>query len=71
MPQDHPSTGLPVYFVHPCHTADAMRASFEGSEVKPLEYMMLWFGIIGTSVGITLPTEVALPGRVIPGAARV
>lgn len=53
-------TGLPTYFVHPCRTADAMLASSEGQQISPLDYMMLWFGIIGGSVGLSLPIETAL-----------
>lgn len=53
-------TGLPTYFVHPCRTADALLASSEKKQVSPMDYMMLWFGIIGISVGLTLPIETAL-----------
>lgn len=52
-------TGLPSYFVHPCRTADALRASSESGKVSPMEYMMLWFGIIGTSVGLAMPLQTA------------
>ncbi|GAB7357236.1 hypothetical protein MBLNU459_g8216t1 [Dothideomycetes sp. NU459] len=56
---DHPATGLPVYFVHPCRTAEALRASSETNQVSPGEYLLLWLGIIGGTVGLRVPLDAA------------
>ncbi|KAL1304991.1 hypothetical protein AAFC00_003895 [Neodothiora populina] len=61
---DHPLTGLPAYFVHPCRTAEAIRSSSASSQMDPLAYMMLWFGVIGSSVGLSVPTKVALHSNI-------
>ena len=53
-------TGLPAYFIHPCRTADTLRASYTGNQVSLMGYLMLWFGVIGTSAGLALPMTVAL-----------
>lgn len=29
-------------------------------EVSPVEYLMLWIGLVGSAVGLTLPKEIAL-----------
>lgn len=57
---EHPITGLPVYFVHPCRTQEIMaqRRSWEG-EARPEEYLMVWMGVIGASVGLSVPVELA------------
>ena len=55
---DHPITGLPAYFVHPCRTAEAMRGMLDG-EVKPEAYLLMWFGLIGGGVGLEVPVELA------------
>ena len=53
-------TGLTAYFIHPCRTADSLRASYTGNQVSLMGYLMLWFGVIGTSVGLALPMTVGL-----------
>lgn len=58
--QDHPITGLPVFFVHPCNTATALTEVLEPNKmVTPADYMSLWLGIVGGSVGLSLPVDVA------------
>ena len=64
---DHPVSGLPVYFVHPCRTGEAMEAvmiSTKKASTKPEAYLMLWMGIIGSSVGLDMPVDLA--ARIIP-----
>ncbi|KAI4744595.1 hypothetical protein E4T50_05039 [Aureobasidium sp. EXF-12298] len=48
---DHPLTGMPAYFVHPCSTADTMCATKSG-DIHVQDYMLLWLGIVGASVGL-------------------
>ncbi|KAL8822315.1 MAG: hypothetical protein Q9191_006946 [Dirinaria sp. TL-2023a] len=66
--QNHPLTDFPSFFVHPCNTAEAMRellgdqkrdSKEEEREVSPIEYLMTWFGLVGSSVGLHIPRELA------------
>lgn len=61
---EHPITGIPAYFVHPCRTQEAMSALLENAspKAKPCsgtQYLLLWFGVIGASVGLNAPIGVA------------
>lgn len=62
---EHPLTGMPAYFVHPCRTQEVMAPLLEGREDPksnagdPVEYLMLWLGVIGASVGLNVPVRVA------------
>lgn len=61
---EHPVVGSPAYFIHPCHTQEAMsplleNATLDSSDVnhrKATNYLMLWFGVIGASVGLSVST---------------
>ncbi|GAB7359436.1 hypothetical protein MBLNU230_g6084t1 [Neophaeotheca triangularis] len=57
---DHPLTGKPMWFVHPCRTQEAM-APVVGDH-GPEGYLGLWFGVVGAAVGLSVPTEVARLG---------
>ncbi|EEH47877.2 uncharacterized protein PADG_03961 [Paracoccidioides brasiliensis Pb18] len=52
----HPLSDLPVYFVHPCNTADAMRDVAENLEVTAETYLLLWLGLVGNCVGLHIPS---------------
>lgn len=62
---EHPVSGVPAYFVHPCRTQEVLSPLLDGcrsspeSLKTPEEYLMLWFGIIGASVGLNVPVGVA------------
>ena len=58
---DHPTTGLPAYFVHPCRTAEAMVAVIgdRKRDVKPAECLLLWLGLVGRGVGLDVPVALA------------
>lgn len=56
---EHPITGMTAFFVHPCRTAEAMREITGDAETTPEKYLMLWMGLIGQSVGLTVPMELA------------
>jgi ubiquitin-like-conjugating enzyme ATG10 len=61
---EHPVTGMPAYFVHPCRTQDALAHLLEDHSQKArsepeLEYLLLWFGVIGASVGLSVPVNLA------------
>ncbi|KAI7543497.1 hypothetical protein KC331_g7370 [Hortaea werneckii] len=59
MTGEHPVTGGPAYFVHPCLTQDFIRAVMAGRQVSAVEYLALWVGVIGATVGLSLPVSVA------------
>lgn len=59
-PQNHPMTDVPCFFVHPCRTADALREIMGPRKVSELEYLLTWIGLIGASVGLNLPKELAI-----------
>lgn len=56
----HPLTDVPCFWVHPCNSAEAMRKILGGmkGEVSPVEYLMLWIGLVGIAVGLSLPKEI-------------
>ena len=55
-------TGMPCFWVHPCNTAEAMESYLKGidREVSPVEYLMIWIGIVGAAVGLSLPKAIML-----------
>ncbi|KAF2168828.1 hypothetical protein M409DRAFT_20844 [Zasmidium cellare ATCC 36951] len=57
---EHPITGIPSYFVHPCRTREALEPALQGKTVKPAEYVMLWLGTIGSSVGLDISLPLAM-----------
>ena len=54
--QHHPVTGIPCFFVHPCLLGDAMR----GFDCSMETYLMVWLGLVGGTVGLWVPKEMAL-----------
>jgi len=61
---EHPITGVPAYFVHPCRTQEALspllgNSSPDGDPSSGTSYLLLWFGVIGASVGLSVPISVA------------
>ena len=56
---DHPVTGTPAYFVHPCRTAEAMSAVTARRNMRPEGYLLAWLGLIGPSIGLQVPLELA------------
>ncbi|KAF2769813.1 hypothetical protein EJ03DRAFT_350864 [Teratosphaeria nubilosa] len=69
---EHPITGLPVFFVHPCRTAEAMAevVQMRGDSLSPAEYLMMWLGLVGPSVGLSMPVELARYVRSVCAALR-
>lgn len=57
---DHPISGKPVYWIHPCRTQEAMSAVLESKAgVDGTRYLLAWFGLIGGSIGLNVPVELA------------
>lgn len=65
---DHPIHHHPVWFVHPCQTADALEKAAEGEKVSIQDYLQLWLGIIGISVGLHAPLPAARELKSLSGS---
>jgi ubiquitin-like-conjugating enzyme ATG10 len=52
---DHPITSRPVFFIHPCRTAEVMEASIGDRDIAPEEYLITWIGALGKCVGLNVP----------------
>lgn len=52
---NHPVTDLPAFFVHPCTTKEAM----EQFTCSLKDYLTVWLGTVGSSVGLWLPSAMA------------
>jgi len=50
-------TELPAFFIHPCNTPEALSQIGHGSVVSPAEYLLLWLGLVGPSVGLYVPSS--------------
>ncbi|KAL1972414.1 hypothetical protein VTN31DRAFT_6828 [Thermomyces dupontii] len=55
--QYHPVSGIPAYFVHPCNTANAMRDIVGDRNVGPEEYLLIWLGLVGNCVNLSIPSQ--------------
>jgi len=55
---EHPVTGRPGFFVHPCRTAGVMNEVMDRGRAQGLcgdEYLVLWMGAVGGCVGLCVP----------------
>ncbi|KKZ64820.1 hypothetical protein EMCG_09267 [[Emmonsia] crescens] len=61
----HPLSDLPVCFVHPCNTPDALRDVAGNREVVVTTetYLLLWLGLVGNCVGLHVPSELLIGRR--------
>ncbi|KAF9730684.1 hypothetical protein PMIN03_002636 [Paraphaeosphaeria minitans] len=57
---DHPILNRPVFFIHPCRTAQVIEASLGAREVSPIEYLLMWIGAMGKTVGLDVQIELFL-----------
>ncbi|KAF2663099.1 hypothetical protein BT63DRAFT_430659 [Microthyrium microscopicum] len=57
-PTYHPELGTPIFFIHPCLTADAMSSLGMGENRS--DYLIAWLGVVGGVVGLYVPPAVAL-----------
>jgi ubiquitin-like-conjugating enzyme ATG10 len=56
---NHPIFDLPSFFIHPCQTPEALENAAEERPVLIQDYLQLWLGIIGNSVGLQAPIPAA------------
>lgn len=57
--QDHPVMSRPVFFIHPCQTAEVMAASAGDGKITAEEYLIMWIGALGKCVGLNVPLSLA------------
>ncbi|KAI9883697.1 MAG: hypothetical protein M1823_004529 [Watsoniomyces obsoletus] len=55
----HPLDHRPCWFIHPCRTADALRELGQGVTVDINSYLLLWLGLVGPSVGLSISAQSA------------
>ncbi|EXJ65246.1 hypothetical protein A1O7_01587 [Cladophialophora yegresii CBS 114405] len=53
----HPVSDLPSFFLHPCNTQDALSVLEPSGTLTPEEYLSLWLGLIGSAVGLHIPSK--------------
>lgn len=58
---NHPIFDLPAFFIHPCQTPEALENAGGERPVLIQDYLQLWLGIIGNSVGLQAPIPAATP----------
>ncbi|CAH8541430.1 unnamed protein product [Heterobilharzia americana] len=55
---EHPYLGVPFYQFHPCKTASLMSEVFSSTasqSIDPVKYMIMWFSLIASPLGLHLP----------------
>ncbi|XP_022100186.1 ubiquitin-like-conjugating enzyme ATG10 [Acanthaster planci] len=60
--QEHPILGRPFYSLHPCHTADLMKAVLNAASqtaTSHRNYLVTWLSSVGPVVGLSLPLRYA------------
>jgi hypothetical protein len=58
--QNHPISDLPAFFIHPCNTAEALEETCQDRSCSPEVYLLVWFGLIGPSVNLYVPSQLLL-----------
>jgi ubiquitin-like-conjugating enzyme ATG10 len=66
--QNHPATDIPSFFIHPCQTASTLAKAAESRQVSIGDYLPLWMGIIGISVGLSVPIPSQQPDEAPSGS---
>ena len=51
----HPIHDMTAFFVHPCRTHQAMEELGRDRKVRADNYLVLWIGLLGSSVGLSVP----------------
>jgi len=56
----HPVSDLPMYFVHPCHTSQALSDLKPDMPQSPENYLLVWLGLLGSAVGLYVPSKILM-----------
>ncbi|EXJ81349.1 hypothetical protein A1O3_07639, partial [Capronia epimyces CBS 606.96] len=54
----HPISDRPTFFIHPCNTQEALSVLRSDHALTPEGYLILWLGLVGTSVGLHVPSKI-------------
>lgn len=54
-PAEHPPTGLPMFVLHPCKTAQVMATL---QPTSPKRFVLAWLSVFGPALGLGLPCAV-------------
>ena len=54
---EHPITGIPSYFLHPCQTQDILKL-LQHDSVQTSTLLLSWLSLILPTIGYTLPSKV-------------
>ncbi|KAL1595644.1 hypothetical protein SLS60_009333 [Paraconiothyrium brasiliense] len=60
---DHPILNRPVFFIHPCRTAEVMEASVGETPATSLGYLLMWIGAMGKTVGLDIPLQLVVQAK--------
>ncbi|KAJ8109179.1 hypothetical protein OPT61_g7650 [Boeremia exigua] len=55
-------TNNPVFFIHPCRTAEVMEACVSGRIPTASDYLLIWIGAMGKCVGLNVPVRLVNSG---------
>lgn len=54
----HPMTGLPSYFLHPCNTKQRMESMITSQERHPAIQLLSWMSMMFVSMGLAIPANI-------------
>lgn len=54
----HPVLDVPFFQLHPCRTADLMKATRPHDHVTASAYVLRWLSLVGPTIGLRLPDTV-------------
>jgi hypothetical protein len=56
--EEHPATGVPSLFLHPCRTQERMKCLFNESDSSPAKQLWSWMSLILPTVGFSIPSPI-------------
>ena len=54
---EHPITGIPCAFFHPCMTATIMKELLEEGNSNPLQYLITWLSVYNRLADLCIPLQ--------------
>ncbi len=56
--EEHPATGVPSLFLHPCRTQERMKFLLNDRDTPPAEQLWSWMSLILSTVGFSIPSPI-------------